>query len=71
MKTNDHTAEVEQRIAAIHVHGEDACAFCKVREGAITNIKKCANCAFGVFLYNENGEGRGLCKYRIQTLNIR
>lgn len=67
MDANDHTLEVEQRIAAIRISSEDTCAFFKIREKALTNTKRCGNCAFGVFEYDEAKKSYGLCKYRIQN----
>lgn len=66
MESNDHTCKVEQRVAAIKVASCDTCAFFKKREGALTSIKICFNCAYALFNKDNIAENYGLCKYRIQ-----
>lgn len=66
MQPKDHSAQVEQRIAAIRVSACDLCVFFKSREGALTDVKKCGNCAYATFIFNGVVNSYGLCKYRIQ-----
>ena len=62
---NDHTGEVEQRIAAIHICPCDSCSFFVKRRNVLTNLRQCVYCTYGVFEGNESDIHRtGLCKYK-------
>lgn len=61
----DHTKEVERRLAAIHIHLQDNCAFFKLRNDALVNMQKCQYCTYGLFNHDSNGLNiQGLCKVR-------
>ncbi|MPN08555.1 hypothetical protein SDC9_155838 [bioreactor metagenome] len=63
--TNDHTKEVEQRIAAIRILVNDSCIFFKPRIGSTAVLQQCLYCAYAVWDTKQNEcKSTGLCKYK-------
>ena len=64
-KDRDHSAEIEQRMQAIPVDGQDTCAFWTKREFGELQLLRCWYCRYGQF--NRDGSDphqTGYCKYR-------
>ncbi|MCI2058077.1 MAG: hypothetical protein LKJ80_02600 [Oscillibacter sp.] len=61
---NDHTHEVERRVAAIRVRARDSCGFFKVREGALAPRRECFFCAYGKIGTKDDLNPEGLCNFK-------
>ncbi len=61
----DHTDEVEQCIATIHISPWDSCSFFMRRKDVLLSLRQCAYCAYSVFEENDSDiYQKGLCKYK-------
>lgn len=61
----DRTYEVEQRLRAIRVYGEDSCCFFKARDGTLLKLQQCWYCRYAVFEQgNSDVNAQGLCKFK-------
>ena len=59
----DRTAELEERLRALHVNSEDTCAFWKKNAETVLTLRRCHYCAF----YEQDSALSslvGLCRFK-------
>lgn len=61
----DRTPEIERRLRAILIDGQDGCAFFQARDGNLVNLRQCWYCRWAAFdKENLDIHQRGLCKFK-------